>query len=399
MPGKSPGRTLGLGIVGLGMAGGVMASCVDGHPRVRLVAAADPNAELRARFERDRNVTAFDDIDGLLACPAVEAVYIATPHAVHRDHAVAAAMAGKHVVVEKPMALSLAECDDMIATAKAHDVVLIVGHTHGFDPAIRLMRRLIEEGRVGRPAMIAQWNYTDFLYRPRRAEELDTARGGGILYNQVPHQVDIARLLAAQPVESVKAAAAILDERRATEGACAALLEFTDGAAASIVYSGYDYFDSDETHGWITEGGYVKKPGHGLKRRAIRTMDEQAEREARWRDFGYGKLSTGQPPYQPHFGELIVTCTGGDMRPGADSLLIYTADGVESVPIEDSGWRPGRGDVLEELMQTVEGAAAAHDGEFGRSTLAACLAIVKSARERREVKLTEIDGCRSSGHG
>src|ERR687894_721708 len=102
---------------------------------------------------------------------------------------------------------------------------------------VRLMRDMIAGGELGRLGMIATWNYTDFLYRPRRPEELDTARGGGILFNQVPHQIDTVRLLAGGRVRSVRANVQVLDPARPTEGGCVAWLEFETGAAASLVYS------------------------------------------------------------------------------------------------------------------------------------------------------------------
>src|SRR4029077_14119172 len=123
--------------------------------------------------------------------PAVEAVYIATPHQLHAAHAALAAGAGKDIILEKPMTLTLADGDAIIAAVERAKVHLIVGHTHAFDPAVREMRRIVASGVLGRLALIAAWSYTNFLYRPRRPEELDTARGGGILFNQVPHQVDM----------------------------------------------------------------------------------------------------------------------------------------------------------------------------------------------------------------
>ena len=107
-----------------------------------------------------------------------------------------AAEHGKHIILEKPMALTLAECDAIIAAVERHKVHLIVGHTHAFDPAVRLMREIIARGELGKLGLIHSFNYTNYLYRPRRPEELDTAKGGGILFNQVPHQIDTARLLA-----------------------------------------------------------------------------------------------------------------------------------------------------------------------------------------------------------
>jgi phthalate 4,5-cis-dihydrodiol dehydrogenase len=384
---SSDAKPIRLGVVGLGMAGGVMTAAVATHPEFVLAGAAEPNTELRERFAADNDVPAFADLEALVRRDDVDAVYVATPHQFHREHAVLAAHHGKHVVVEKPMALSLADCDAMVAAAEANKVKLIVGHTHGFDPALRVMRELIRD-QLGPPALIASWNYTDFLYRPRRPEELDTDKGGGILFNQVPHQVDIVRTLSASPVRSVRATAARLDPERPTEGVSAALLQFEDGGAASIVYSGQDGFDSDELHGWVSEGGYAKTAAHGATKRALGALSGQPqEAELRRTRYGYGSaLSVERPPHQPHFGELVVTCPGGEMRPSADGVMVYDQTGAHEVAVPRQAWRPGRGDVLEALRRAVVlGERPFHDGHFGRGTVAVCLAILASAREGREV--------------
>jgi phthalate 4,5-cis-dihydrodiol dehydrogenase len=268
----------------------------------------------------------------------------------------------------------------------------LVGHTHSFDPAILLMRDIIASGEVGRLAMVAMSNYTDFIYRPRRPEELDTTLGGGILFNQIPHQVDIARLLCNSDVHHVRAMTGILDRSRPTEGCCMAMLSFEGGAAASLVYSGYDRFDSDELHGWIGEGGQPKKPNHGATRRALAAVADRSE-EVRLRSekFGYGggrrwHPDPGERWHQPHFGVLVVSCSEADLRQSADGVLIYTLGGVREVPVPASNGRPGRADVLDELYRAVvHGEKPLHDGCFARGTLEVCLAIQQSGREGREV--------------
>ena len=101
---KDATRRLRLGVAGLGRAFTLMLPTLAAHPRVTLVAAADPRAEARAAFERDFKGRAHDSVAGLCADPEVEAVYIATPHQHHAEHAIAALAQGKHVLVEKPMA-------------------------------------------------------------------------------------------------------------------------------------------------------------------------------------------------------------------------------------------------------------------------------------------------------
>jgi phthalate 4,5-cis-dihydrodiol dehydrogenase len=383
---------LRIGVIGLGMAGAAMVPAIEAHPGFVLAGAADPNPELRARFAGDHPCRVDGSAAELIARADIDAVYVATPHQLHREHAMLAADHGKHAIVEKPMALSLDDCDRMIAASTRNGTALVVGHTHSFDPAILLMRSIILNGEVGRLAMIAMSNYTDFIYRPRRPEELDTSLGGGILFNQIPHQVDIARLLSGSEVSQVRAMTGILDRARPTEGCCMAMLSFGDGAAASLVYSGYDRFDSDELHGWIGEGGQPKQPNHGATGRALAALADRGE-EARLRSerFGYGggrrwHPGPGEHWHQPHFGTLVVTCSNADLRQSADGILIYSQGGVREVPVPASNGRPGRADVLDELYRAAaDGVAPLHDGRFARATLEVCLAIQASARSGREV--------------
>ena len=115
---KTPGAPLGLAIAGLGMAGAVMVRAAAAHPGVTIVAAAETHAAPREAFARDFNVRVYDDIGAMCADPAVGVVYIATPHQFHAPHAILAAQHGKHIILEKPMALTLADCDAIIAAVE-----------------------------------------------------------------------------------------------------------------------------------------------------------------------------------------------------------------------------------------------------------------------------------------
>src|SRR5262245_39037521 len=226
---------LKLGVAGLGRAFAVMLPTFARDPRIALVGAADPRDEARRQFEADFQCKVYREVADLCADPNVEAVYVATPHQFHARHAIAALSAGKHVLVEKPMALSLEECRGMISAARESGKQLVVGHSHSFDLPVLHTRKIIQAGRYGAVKMISALNYTDFLYRPRRPEELDTAQGGGVFFNQAIHQVDILRLLAGSPVKSVRCSAGAWDAKRPTEGAYSALLGFAGGAFASAV--------------------------------------------------------------------------------------------------------------------------------------------------------------------
>jgi phthalate 4,5-cis-dihydrodiol dehydrogenase len=385
--GGSDPNAIRLGIAGLGLAGAFMIRAAVVHPRIVLAAGADPLPRPREIFAKNFNAKTHPDFESLCRDPTIEAIYIASPHEFHAQQAIVALQHNKHVIVEKPLALTLEDCDAIIAAADRSDRQLIVGHTHGFDPNIRTIQRIVQSGELGRLGMILNFNYTDFLYRPRRPEELDTARGGGITFNQVSHQIEIARAIGGGRVRSVRANVGILDPSRPTEGNCAALLEFEDGAAASLTYSSYDFFDSDEFHGWVAEGGNPKQPNtHGTARR---TLQSGAPEQDRQKDLGYGgrHLPTEQPFY-PHFGVLIVTCAGGEIRVTPEGLMLYAPDGRRELPVDRGLGRPGHGDTIDALWSAVrEGKRDFHDARWGKATLEVALAILQSARERREIVL------------
>jgi phthalate 4,5-cis-dihydrodiol dehydrogenase len=376
---------LKLGVVGLGRAFSVMVPTFTGDPRIEVVAGADPREEARNRFQQDFQGKSYATAEELCADPSVEVVYIATPHQFHAANAIAAASRKKHVLVEKPMALSLEECRAMIAAARNAGVHLIVGHSHSFDAPILHARRIIASGALGRVRMVSALNYTDFLYRPRRPEELDTRRGGGVVYNQAAHQVDIVRMLAGSRVKSVRALTGAWDSARPTEGAYCALLTFEDGSFASLVYSGYAHFDSDEFTGWIGEMGVEKNPAdYGATRKSLKG-DEAAIRKERI--YGGSGFKTPPPPsHHQHFGIVVVSCERGDVRPLPSGVAIYgdTEQRLEPLPPP----KVPRGEVIDELYDAVvNGKPALHDGEWAMATMEVCFAMLCSAREQREVTL------------
>ncbi|MBW9105017.1 MULTISPECIES: Gfo/Idh/MocA family protein [Paraburkholderia] len=386
-------RRLRIGVAGLGRAFSLMLPTFLVDRRVELVAACDPRAEARQQFSKDFAAPTYADVRELAADPKVEAIYIASPHQYHAAHTEIAAAGGKHVLVEKPMALSLAECDRMIDACRQAGVTLIVGHCHSFDTPYLETRRLIESGEFGSVRMIHAANFTDYLYRPRRPEELSTAEGGGAVFSQAAHQVDIVRLLVGSRARRLRATVGRWDAERPTEGAYSAIIWFECGAFASVSYSGYGHFDSDEWMGWIGEMGAAKSPhAYGNARRRLATLPSP-EQEARLKAEGtYGGVSYTPPSservslYHQHFGPVIVSCERGDLRPMADSVLVYGDMCSVKRPL-DLPSVPRR-EVIDELYDAVLGKAPPiHDGEWARETLEICLAILKSNEEGRDVEL------------
>jgi len=381
-------RKLRIGVAGLGRAFTIMLPTFVGDPRVQLVAAADPRTDARERFEEEFGGKSYASVDEMCSDRQVEAVYVATPHQHHAENARAAAKHGKHVLVEKPMVLSLADCQTMIEAARDAGVHLIVGHSHSFNAPILHTAVIIASGEVGRVRMITAFNYTDFLYRPRRPEELDTARGGGVVFNQAAHQIDIVRLLGGGRVRSVRAMTGAWDPQRPTEGAYNAFLSFEGRAAATATYSGYAHFDSDEFCDWIGELGARKDPDrYGEARRTLARSAQQelAQRTARAYGRGFTAPDIGERWHQ-HFGVVVVSCEHADLRPLPHGVMIYADDAKRLEPLP----RPTvqRAEVIDELYgAVVHGKPPLHSGEWARATLEVCLAILQSGREQCEIAL------------
>ncbi len=378
---------LRLGIAGLGLAGAFMIRAAAMHPNILLCAGMDPLARPRETFADTFGAQVYPDFDSLCLAPFVEAIYIASPHQFHARQAIQAMEHGKHVLLEKPMALTLADCDAVIATADKTGVQLIVGHTHAFDPNIREMHRILQNGELGKLGMILSFNYNDFLLRPHRADEFDSETGGGIAFNQLAHQIEIIRLLAG-PIRAVRASVGALDGSRAAPGHCTAFFDFQSGAAASVTFSSYDFFDSDEWHHWIAEGGTTKQRNrHSATRNAfLARSNEQAAHQ----ELGYGgRVLADEQPFLPHFGLIVVTCERGDMRLSANGVLVHGLTETREIVVERGIGRPGQGDALDAQWRAVrQKQPSIHDVRWGRETVAAVLAMLESSGTRREVLLS-----------
>jgi phthalate 4,5-cis-dihydrodiol dehydrogenase len=132
----------------------------------------------------------------------------------------------------------------MIKAAERNGAHLAVNVKHSFEPRIRKIREIVCSGELGQLRMLHYWYFSDWLYRPRTAEELDPELGSGVTWRQGPHQFDILRTIGGGLVRSVRAMTGTWDETRAVIGCHAAFLEFEDGAATTAIYSGYDHFNS-----------------------------------------------------------------------------------------------------------------------------------------------------------
>jgi len=382
-----------MGMAGLGVASTQILPAVSRLPYLQITAAADLRADALSKFRKEYDAAAFSSVEEMCRSSDVDFIYIATPNQLHAEHAITAATHKKHVIVEKPMAMSLEECETMNAAAEKYGVKLLCGHTHSFDPPIRKIREIVKSGELGKLCMINTWNYNEFMYRPRMKHELATSRG--VVLNQGPHHVDIVRLIGGGMARSLRAMTGIWDKARGYEGSYTCYLEFEDGTPATLVYSGYGFFDTAELFSWVGEGGQYREPETNLKvRRRLREV-RSAEDEERLKEgmrFGgrregeYSHLWSGERK-QPFFGFTLVSCEKGDIRQTPTGLFIYGENDKREIDLP-VGSR-GREAEIEELYNAVvHKRPVFHDGRWGEATLEVCLAMLESAKERKEILLS-----------
>ncbi len=386
-------KILRLGVAGLGVASTQILPPISSLPVVKIAAACDLRIDALQKFRQTYQGETYTSVEELCASPNVDAVYIATPNQLHAQHAITAAEHKKHIIVEKPMALSIAECEAMNEAAEKNGVYLLCGHTHSFDPPVRKIREIVKSGDLGKLCMINSWNYNEFMYRPRMKHEL--AMSHGVVLNQGPHQVDIARLIGGGKVRSVRAITGIWDKARGHEGSYTCFLEFEDGTPATLVYSGYGFFDTAELFAWVGEGGQYRDPDTNLKvrekLREVRSPEEEEQLKEAMRFGGrregeFSHVWSGQRK-QPFFGFTVVSCERGDIRQTPDGLMIYGESEKQEIPLP-AGSR-GREAEIEELYDAViHGRPIFHDGRWGEATLEVCLAILDSSRQRKEILLS-----------
>ncbi len=381
MPSRYVTSPVRIGLAGLGAAGLAFLPALRSHPGMRLTALAEPDADTRNAIADLQGVEAHADIASLLARPDIDAVCIATPTHLHADHVIATLNAGKHVIVEKPMAVTIGDASRMVAAAAAAGLTLLVGHSHSYDPPVQKMRELIAGGSLGRVRMIHNWCFTDWIYRPRQSAELEGALGGGVTYRQGSHQFDIIRLLGGGLVRNVRARTFDWDAGRRATGAHVVFLEFIDGAAATAVYNGYGGFDTKELLDGVSEWGFeTAKSLPPVLRRPFQE-DESAAKRNRARE-----TNRTNAPFQPHFGLTVVSCERGDIRQSPQGLLLYDAEGRHEIALS-SGITP-HDVVVSEFHDAVTGhAAAVHDGRWGLANLEICAAAIHSSETGDAVTL------------
>lgn len=385
-----------VGVAGLG-AGAVNALSANpglsNHPRVKLTAAADLRADAREAFAARYNARTYESVEAMCASGEIDAIYILTPNGLHAEHAIVAAEHKIQIIADKPMALSMADCDAMIEAANRNGVRLMVGHSQSLDSGILTMAEIIQSGRLGKPTLLTSTYYSEWLYRPRSREELDPQSGdGGITLRQGWVQLDVLRMLGGGMVRSVRGITVVADPRRPVDGAYTALIQFADGTPATAVFDGYGYFDSAELTFGLGLNGRPRTSNTNVEaRRLVASFATPADEFAYKNETRFGGPRARREidaPMEKHqfFGLTIVSCEGGALRQTPAGIMIYEADGWHEVPVRPRLYAEIELDIMYDAWAN-DRPLRSHDGAWGKATTELCLALLESARERRELTL------------
>ncbi len=344
---------LGFGIIGCGMIARFHAKAIADLRGAKLVGCYSATPASAQRFAEANGCTAYERLADLLANPALDVVTICSPSGAHMEPAIAAARAGKHVIVEKPLEVTLSRCDRMIRECEKAGVVLSTIFPSRFHESSQLMKKAVEQGRFGRLTMgdaYVKWYRTQQYYDSgawRGTWQLD---GGGALMNQAIHTVDLLSWLMG-PVESITGHTATLaHERIEVEDVAVASLRFANGAlgvieASTAAYPGY--LKRIEIHG--SHGSAV------LEEEDIKVWDfaKATKSDAALKERMAGKTKTG----------------GGAADPAAIGHHGHTMQ-------------------FKDVAQAIQkGTPPLIDGPEGRRSVEIILAIYKAAKSGRKVTL------------
>lgn len=314
-------KSIGIGVIGCGaIAQEAHLPNYAAHPQARLVAVADiDEGRARAAAEKFSVPHVYTDYHHLLARDDIQAVSICTPNYLHAEQTIAAAQAGKHVLCEKPMAISIAEADNMISAAEDAKVQLMVGFTHRFYPFNQKARELIAGGKIGRPYTVrcrfahrgpyTSWGaMSEWFFDSKRA-------GGGAALDMGIHALDLIRFVLGAEVRSVSANLATFVHDIRDEDTAIINLEFSNGSLGYI-----------ET-GWHSWPGTLGLEIYGAKGTIIvdyRTPLRLWTLENDWQELTDFPAGGGWPAEIRYFVDALIK--GEDVVPtGYDGLVSLRA--------------------------------------------------------------------------
>lgn len=238
---------IGFGIVGCGMISRFHARALAEVRGAKLVGCWNIPANRGHEFAKEHGIKGFDTLEEMLADPEIDAVSIATPSGAHMEPGVTAAKAGKHVIVEKPLEITLKRCDKLIEACESNNVKLSTFFPSRFHESSLQLKKAIDAGRFGTLSLgdaYVKWFRSQEYYDSgawRGTWKLD---GGGALMNQAIHTVDMLSWLMGDVEEISAQTATLAHQRIEVEDTAVATLRFANGAlgvieATTAAFPGY----------------------------------------------------------------------------------------------------------------------------------------------------------------
>jgi phthalate 4,5-cis-dihydrodiol dehydrogenase len=359
LPTLDTGSAPGLAILGVGFAGAMMLSAALVSDVVNLVAVADVRADEMPLSNLPAKVHRYTSLDALLGDESVDVVHIATPTPQHLEQAAAILDSGRHVIVEKPMTIDAKAARTIVDLAALSDRILVVGHSSSYEPYVQAAAAIVESGLLGDIEMITVTMFTNWLRRPRLAEELDPSRGGGLVRRQGVHEVDMVRTILGGGALSVREARLRPDRGRNAVGSYLAWLKSERGATAVLFHDGV---------GGVL--GHAESAIAGPMKEAVTTDEALAKHQSSDRYLSRvlgGELNSFSAVSR---GEIIVLGTNGDLVATCDAVTCTDGSGTRSIDL--GVWPEGRAAVLLEFVSTLAGGQAHHDAMWGYQNIRIC---------------------------
>jgi UDP-N-acetyl-2-amino-2-deoxyglucuronate dehydrogenase len=227
-------------IVGYGKVAHLHAKALQNSSLAKLVAVCGRNPDKMSHFANQYGIKAYSSLEQMIQAEAIQVIIICTPHPAHAEAAMIAAQLGVHILVEKPMAVSLADCDAMIAAAEKASVKLGVISQRRFYRAARKVQEAIVSGKIGKPILatvtMLGWRSQDY-YESDAWRGSWSAEGGGVLVNQAPHQLDLLLWYMGNIAELSGFWANLNHPYIEVEDTALAIVRFKNGALGNIVVS------------------------------------------------------------------------------------------------------------------------------------------------------------------
>lgn len=251
-------KSINIGIIGAGKFSHQHVRACNQIGQCNLVAACRTDKRELALYTAKYGIEGYEDYRDLLKERAIDAVLIATPHHLHTQIAIDAARAGKHILLEKPFAPTLAECLQINEEAKAAGVVLMLGHTTQFTTSFQLTKALLEKEEFGPLIQAVAFTSTFWMGPDRKEWHLHHEFGGGYLLTLGVHQIDAMLSLVNSPIQSVRCTIGSRFHNFETDDYGTLMINFLNGVVATIIYTGYAQGVSKVESEFYCQHGMIK---------------------------------------------------------------------------------------------------------------------------------------------